>query len=128
MGLYYQARREQRAWRPKAGTQLWCAQELAVTIASDNPTALALGKPTPNPTSGPLRLRYAVPTAAAVRLSVLDLQGREVAVLAEGTQPAGWSWASWNGATGSGRAPGGVYFFRLQSGGRQIVQRFALIR
>jgi ferredoxin-NADP reductase len=107
---------------------LGCAQDLAVTIASDNPTALALGKPTPNPTSGPLRLRYAVPAQAAVRLSVLDLQGREVAVLAEGTQPAGWSWANWNGETGSGRAPGGVYFFRLQSGGRQIVQRFALIR
>jgi hypothetical protein len=105
-----------------------CTEDLAVTIANDNPAALALGRPTPNPGPGPVRLRYAVPAATVVRLSVVDVQGRELAVLAEGTQPAGWSWASWNGRNDAGQAPGGIYFIRLQSGGRQIVQRFALIR
>jgi SprB-like repeat protein len=105
-----------------------CTEDLTVTITSDVPTSVALGKPTPNPSAGPVRLRYALPATTAVRVSVLDLQGREVAVLADGTRPAGWGWATWDGATRDGRAPGGVYFIRLKAGGRQIVQRFALIR
>ena len=105
-----------------------CANDLSVTIANVGPGELAMTPPAPNPTSGPLRLRYGIPAAVAVRLSVVDLQGREVAVLAQGTQPSGWSWASWNGETSSGRAPGGIYFIRLQAGSRQLVQRFALIR
>jgi hypothetical protein len=59
---------------------------------------------------------------------VHDLQGREVALLATGEQPPGWSWASWNAEIGGVRAPGGVYFLLLRAGGRQIVQRFALVR
>jgi len=105
-----------------------CTEALTATIVGDGPSALALSPPAPNPTSGPMRLRFAIPAPATVRLSVLDLQGREVAVLAEGTQPAGWAWANWNGRAGGGPAAGGIYFIRLQAGGRQIVQRFALVR
>jgi hypothetical protein len=105
-----------------------CTSDLEVTIVGDAPTSLALGKPTPNPSAGPVRLRYALPAQGTVRVSVLDLQGREVAVLAEGSRAAGWGWATWDGATRGGRAPGGIYFIRLQAGGRQIVQRFALVR
>ena len=105
-----------------------CSSPLTITLANLGPAEPALSRPAPNPSRGAVQMRYGIPAPGAVRLSVLDLQGREVAVLAEGTQPAGWSWASWDGSTGNGRAPGGVYFFRLQSGGRQIVQRFALIR
>ena len=105
-----------------------CTEALTATIAGDGPSALALSQPAPNPTSGPMRLRFAIPAPATVRLSVLDLQGREVAVLAEGAQPAGWAWANWNGRAGGGPAAGGIYFIRLQAGGRQIVQRFALVR
>jgi hypothetical protein len=56
------------------------------------------------------------------------VQGREVAVLARGTQPSGWSWADWNGRTANGPAPAGVYFIRLEAAGRQLVERFALVR
>jgi subtilisin family serine protease len=105
-----------------------CAGDLAVTIANVGPAEPALSRPAPNPARGPVQFRYGAPAPGAFRLSVLDLQGRELAVLAEGFQPAGWSWATWNGETGSGRAASGVYFLRLQAGGRQVVQRFALTR
>jgi hypothetical protein len=105
-----------------------CVNDLSVAIVNVGPGELAMSPPAPNPTAGSLRLRYGIPAETAVRLSVVDLQGREVAVLAQGRQPAGWSWASWNGTTGKGPAPGGIYFIRLQAGSRQIVQRFALVR
>ena len=104
------------------------AEEPSLAAIADAPVEPTLGLPVPNPATGPVRLRYGVPAPSAVRLSVLDLQGRQVAVLAEGTRPAGWSWATWDGVTRGGRAPGGVYFLRLQAGGRNIVQRFALVR
>ena len=44
----------------------------------------------------------------AVRLSVLDVQGREVAVLIRGEQQAGRYQAVWDGRTTRGEAPEGV--------------------
>jgi subtilisin len=88
----------------------------------------ALSRPAPNPTTGALRFRYGVPVPTTVRVSVLDLQGREIAVLVSGSRPAGWAWANWDGRTRDGLAPGGVYFVRLQAGSRQVVERFAIVR
>jgi len=92
------------------------------------PAEFALGRVVPNPMSGSMRLQYGLPAESAVRLSVLDVQGREMAVLADGVQPAGWHSAGWNGGTARGRAPAGLYFARFQSGGRTLVQRFVLTR
>jgi hypothetical protein len=105
-----------------------CAGELAVTIVSLAPAELTLSPPAPNPVAGPMRVRFGMPAPGNARLSVHDLQGREVALLANGAQPPGWAEATWNGESGGGRAPGGVYFLLLRAGGRQIVQRFALLR
>jgi hypothetical protein len=92
------------------------------------PGEFALGRVIPNPMSGAMRLQYGLPAESAVRLSVLDVQGREIAVLADGVQPAGWHSAGWNGGTARGRAPAGLYFARFRSGGRTLVQRFVLTR
>jgi hypothetical protein len=90
--------------------------------------ALSLSRPSPNPTTGSLRFEYAAPGGVAIRLGVLDLEGREVALLAHGVRPAGRAWASWNGETARGPAASGVYFLRLEAPGRRIIQRFALVR
>ena len=86
-----------------------CSGSLTATIVNAAPPEFALGRPAPNPARSPVRLRYGIAAQAAVRVSVLDLQGREVAVLKQGIQPAGWSWATWNGETERGRAPSGMY-------------------
>ncbi len=105
-----------------------CSQDLTVTITSDAPAVAVLRRPAPNPSRGAVRVRYGIPADAVARLSVLDLQGREIAVLADGVRRPGWAWADWDGGTRGGQAPGGIYFIRLKAGGRQIVQRLALIR
>ena len=86
------------------------------------PSEFALERPRPNPGNGPVLARFALPHDAEVRLSVFDLQGREVAVLAEGFTPAGVHDAQWN--TDGVRA--GIYFVRLLADGRQWSQRLAL--
>jgi hypothetical protein len=65
---------------------------------------------------------------ARARLSVLDLQGREVAVLTDGVFPAGRHTAMWDGSTEWGSAPAGLYFVRLSAEGRVFSQRLVRLR
>ena len=65
----------------------------------------------PNPLAAEARVRFATTTAGPVRLAVYDALGREVAVLAEGTLPAGAHQARLDGAA----LPAGVYVVRLSS-------------
>ena len=50
---------------------------------------LALRAPWPNPSRGAATVAYTVPSAGPVRLSVVDVLGREVMVLADGARDAG---------------------------------------
>ncbi len=90
------------------------------------PSEFALDRLWPSPArGGPIHVAFSMPRATQVRLSVLDLQGREVAVLAEGVVPAGRQERLWN--TGSRAVPAGIYFVRLAVDGRTWVRRVALI-
>jgi len=84
---------------------------------------LALMPVSPNPTTGLARAEFALPRAGDVKLVVIDLQGREVAELANGPFRAGRYQAVWSGRIGERTAPAGVYFLQLQSAGRRLVQR-----
>jgi hypothetical protein len=100
----------------------------AALAVEDGPAQFALGRVVPNPMFGSMRVQYGVATECAVRLSILDVQGRELTVLASGVQLAGWHFAGWNGAGARGRAPAGLYFLRLQASGHTFTQRFVLTR
>ncbi|MCC6649725.1 MAG: S8 family serine peptidase [Candidatus Eisenbacteria bacterium] len=91
-------------------------------------TEFALGRVTPTPTRGVARFDYALPRAASVRLSVVDVMGREVARLMDGVQNAGRYQAVWNGMSERGPVSSGMYFVRLQTGGRTLSSRIVLSR
>jgi hypothetical protein len=90
--------------------------------------ALALEPARPSPMRGTGRLGFVLPRAARVRLGVLDLQGREIAVLADGVFPAGHHTAMWDGGTERGSAPAGLYFARLSAEGRVFSQRLVRLK
>jgi hypothetical protein len=83
----------------------------------------ALSNVWPTPSRGIARIEYALPQAAPVKLSVLDIQGREVAVLVDGVISAGRHQAVWHAARTSGTAPSGIYFVRYQTPGKNFVRR-----
>ncbi len=69
------------------------------------------------------------PANSRVRLTVHDLTGRRVCTLLDGPVPGGPNSVGWNGTGHGGRAlPGGVYFFRLSTGGEPVTRRALLIR
>ena len=79
---------------------------------------------TPNPAAGRAAVSFTLAEAADVRLSVLDVLGREVAVLAEGVQASGDHSAS----VETRALPAGVYVVRLAAGGRTETRRLTVVR
>ena len=93
------------------------------------PTAqFALGQVVPNPTRGAMQVSFGLPESAPVHVSIIDPQGRELAVLADGEYPAGWHAASWNGRSGRGAAGAGLYFVRYRMAGQTVMKKFVLTR
>jgi hypothetical protein len=83
----------------------------------------------PNPFSSSTTLVYTLPERGPVRLAVYDVSGREVLVLTEEVKRPGRHTTSWNGLGASGRAlPSGVYFARLEFGGRAEARKVVLAR
>jgi hypothetical protein len=99
-----------------------------VTGVDDGPvTAFALSPVRPNPMRSGGHFGFALPRASSVRLSLLDVQGREVLVLADGEYPAGRHTLAWaNGQRASLGA--GLYFVRLRAGGQSFTRRVVLSR
>ena len=85
--------------------------------------ALALA-PRRNPVSGATSMDYALPAAGRVTLEVLDVAGRRVATLVDGTRPAGPATAEFDAS----RLNAGVYFARLRSAAGERSARIVVVR
>ncbi|MFN8587026.1 MAG: FlgD immunoglobulin-like domain containing protein [Candidatus Eisenbacteria bacterium] len=91
----------------------------------DGPAALALARPTPNPSSGAAMLAFTLPHDAFARVEILDAAGRRVAQHA-GTFAAGRHAWNWDGRSADGsRVSAGLYFVRLTAAGQTRLQRLA---
>jgi hypothetical protein len=91
------------------------------------PRELALAPASPNPAAGGTTLRFALPVPATASLGIYDAAGRLVRTLAGGAQAAGEHAVTWNLQDAGGRNVGaGLYFARLEAGGRTLVQRIAV--
>jgi hypothetical protein len=74
-----------------------------------------------------MRFQFALPREMNVRVSILDVQGRELLVLANGAFAAGRHKLDWSN-TASARMDAGLYFIRLAVPGRSMVRRFVVLR
>ncbi len=87
--------------------------------AEPSPLALTLSRPFPNPTSGRAVVRYEMPAGTRLRATLLDVLGREVAVLADGPTAAATGEFVVDGA----RLAPGVYRVRVVvPAGEQVLQ------
>src|SRR5213075_1982870 len=93
-------------------------------VSATLPTALNLAAVQPNPVTDRARISFALPRAMRVSLAVVDLQGRAVAWLARGELTAGVHDITWS----RGRAAAGLYFVRMEAGGRTLMRRMAVVK
>ncbi len=83
----------------------------------------------PNPFAGSTRIEFELARAGEVRLEVYDLSGRRVRSLVEGELSAGRHAAVWDGRDDRGATgAAGIYFIRLRTADRDLVQRAVRIR
>lgn len=84
----------------------------------------------PDPFGAVTLIRFDLPEPAVVTLSVYDARGRSVRTLVDGVvKPAGVHTVYWDGIGGSGRVVSpGVYFCRMEAGGRAETQRMIFLR
>ncbi|MEM1041835.1 MAG: T9SS type A sorting domain-containing protein [Bacteroidota bacterium] len=92
--------------------------------APAQPAGFALGAAYPNPFSASATVPFELQHAGTVRLSVVDVLGREVAVLADSEMPAGAHRATLGGA----RLASGVYLVVLEADGRRQATKVLLLR
>ena len=105
------------------------AAVVAVTgVGNPSQVGIALGRPAPNPAQGGLSYSVSLPRETKVRVQVLDLAGRVVRTLVDGTLAAGHTTRSWDPADGGTRVASGVYVMRLEADGVTQTKRFALMR
>lgn len=95
-----------------------------IETGEEAPYVFALEQNYPNPFNPTTVIRWTLDAPRATRLSVYDLLGREVAVLADGEMPAGRHAVTFDGS----RLASGVYLYRLQSGNQVLTRKFTLIK
>jgi hypothetical protein len=105
------------------------ALPITTTSKTDTLGAISFSPPAPNPARESVRFRYALPTAAHLRVEALDLSGRRVRLLLDAPREAGAGEVAWDLRDSQGQpVRAGVYLMRAQVGGRDLVQRLAVVR
>jgi hypothetical protein len=83
----------------------------------------------PNPFRERTEIRFSLPDATEARLSVFNVAGERVAVLAERQMPSGLHSLQWEGRDANGRGlPAGVYLLRLDAGTVTETRKLMLLR
>jgi len=92
--------------------------------ASTVPERFALSQNYPNPFNPLTKIVYELPAEVKVNLTVFDILGREVAVLADEVQAAGVKTVVFD----AGAFPSGTYFYRLQAGPFTATKKLMLLK
>jgi hypothetical protein len=100
-------------------TGLWTLAGYGSLLAVDPglggvPRTLELAQNSPNPFVRSTSIRYGLPQRANVSLALYSVLGERVATLAQGEQEAGYHVATLDAS----RLHGGMYFYRLEVGGK----------
>ncbi len=104
------------------------ASPLAVPDAVSGPLAFAAPAPNPLREGASTRIAFTLPHEGPVRLAVMDVQGREVALLADGPRPAGPQSIEWDGRGSQGhRLAPGMYFLSLAAAESHLSRRIMLL-
>ena len=94
-----------------------------------NPTKFSLSPAYPNPFNPVTHLDLKIPVSEKVKITIVDILGREVAILQNGLMVPGQYKISWNGTNGLGDiVASGTYFSVMKYGEKTKVQKLLLLK
>ncbi len=98
--------------------------EIVYNIIPDN---FKLNQNFPNPFNPTTTIRYGLPKAAKVQLSIYDMLGRKIVTLVNEIEQAGFHHVDWNGKTSNGsQVSSGTYIYQIETEA-QVIQRKMLL-
>jgi subtilisin-like proprotein convertase family protein len=93
------------------------------------PPAHFLAQNSPNPFGAQTSIRFGLPRAENIDLSVFNIEGRKVATLAGGLFEPGIYTLAWDGRDSAGRkVASGIYFCRLEAGAFEGTTKMLLMK
>ena len=93
-------------------------------FGSEIPKVFQLNQNYPNPFNPVTKIEYALPKDVKVSIKIYDILGRQVSVLVNDVQKAGYYKLDWNGSSLSS----GIYFYQMVAGDFVAVKKMMLIK
>lgn len=93
-------------------------------ISNENPTKFSLLQNYPNPFNPSTVIRYQIKNTGIVKISVLNMLGREIETLVNEKQLPGTYGVSWDGTD----YPSGVYFYKISAGYYSETKKMILMK
>lgn len=98
---------------------------IGINILNENiPSKFMLNQNYPNPFNPATTIKFAVPVAGLIKLSVYDILGREIGILANENLTAGTYSVNWDASN----FPSGIYFYRLEGSDFAETKKMILIK
>ena len=95
-----------------------------VPTPNETPKEYSVTQNYPNPFNPSTRIRFDIPQQTQVKLSIYDILGREVGVLADKNMAPGTYEITFDGS----KLTSGVYFYRLQTGDFMETKKLILVK
>jgi peptidase C25-like protein/flagellar hook capping protein FlgD len=93
------------------------------------PEAVELNGNYPNPFNPETEIYFRLPQSETINMKIYNLKGQYVCTLADGVYSSGSHSVLWNGRDAEGRqVSSGIYFYRLEAGGKVLNSKMALIK
>lgn len=89
---------------------------------------IELRPPQPNPFNPRTVISFRAPAGAAAACRIVDLRGRLVATVFEGSATGSWQTAVWDGTAAGRSMPAGIYTVQLAAGGQIQSRRVVLAK
>ena len=93
-------------------------------VSQEVPETITLGQNYPNPFNPTTTIEYQLEKAQNVRLAVYDVLGRQVALLADGVQPAGTFHADFDASN----LASGMYLYKLETESSTLTRMMTLLK
>lgn len=115
------------------GSTRWMTHGATDGLASDHsvalPEAFSLNQNYPNPFNPSTEIAFSLEQASTITLTIFNVLGQKVKVLADGSKQAGTHTLSWDGRDQMGAAVStGLYFYTLTDGNKSVTKKMALMK
>ncbi|MCP4709389.1 MAG: T9SS type A sorting domain-containing protein [Planctomycetes bacterium] len=105
------------------------ATHLSLNRVALTPTVFAVDQNYPNPFTPFTTIRYAIPQAGQVEITVYNTVGQLIITLVDNEQDAGYYSLVWDGRNGQGKAVvSGTYFYRVNVGNKKLIRKMVLLK